>query len=124
MNHFDKCLEKTSFIRHPLKQNWCTMNDLIGRIADGTVELLGIDEICSRLSVSRPTSERWVRNGSNKPADKMLSFGQIASSMDRTSNFFEGSTSFPPPDIRIGGSPKWKVETLKKWLRFNTGKGD
>lgn len=95
--------------------------DLIDRIADGTAVLLGIDEICSRLSISRPTFERWVRNGSSK--DSLRSFGQVARSMDMTSNLFEGATRFPPPDIRIGGSPKWEAETLKKWLRSNAAKG-
>lgn len=95
-------------------------DDLIDRIADGTAILLGIDEICGRLSVSRPTFERWVRNGSKSTA----SLGSIGlmSHTDMTSNFFDGATRFPPPDIRIGGSPKWEVETLKKWLRANSSK--
>lgn len=100
------------------------MTDLIDRIADGTAVLLGIDEICGRLSVSRPTFERWVRNGASRPEEKLRAFAHIPSSMDMSSNFFEGATRFPPPDIRIGGSPKWEAETLKKWLRSNAAKGE
>lgn len=101
------------------------VNDLVERIAAGKATLLGIDEICQRLGISRTTLDRWVRNSGGK----LNSHGSIAEyigdmglgvaprAMLDTSP--EGRVKFPPPDIRIGNSPKWELETFKSWLRAN-----
>ena len=88
------------------------MSDIIEKIAAGEVTLLGIDDISKRLGVSRATFERWVRNGGKNRAS-------TAFSLDEDSNI-----RFPPPDIRIGNSPRWDIETLKKWLRNNNASGE
>lgn len=104
------------------------MNDLVDRIANGQATLLGIDEICQRLSVSRATFDRWVKNGSRPP--KMPSaFAGISAGVGGGGSLFgsgpdnDSSMSFPPPDIRIGNSPKWEMETFKNWLRMNARPG-
>jgi len=84
------------------------MNDIIEKIAAGEVTLLGIEDISKRLGVSRATFERWVRNGARNRA-----------SMSVTLPDDDNNIRFPPPDIRIGNSPRWDIETLKKWLRNN-----
>ena len=76
------------------------MNDLVDRIAAGEATLLGIDEICTRLGISRTTFDRWVR---------------CAGSQE--------NITFPAPDIRIGNSPKWEMETFKRWLAANANPG-
>ncbi len=106
------------------------MNDIVDRIANGQAQLLGIDDICTRLGVSRTTFDRWVRNGGGKALGGSKSLAaHIATSivgqtvMDQMENSTEGSITFPPPDIRIGNSPKWEMQTFKQWLRDNTQPG-
>lgn len=108
------------------------MNDIVDRIANGQAQLLGIDDICTRLGVSRTTFDRWVRNGGGKALGGSKTLGgsislpahiatRIAGQtmMDQMENSSEGSITFPPPDIRIGNSPKWEMQTFKRWLRDN-----
>ncbi|HHT3530641.1 TPA: helix-turn-helix transcriptional regulator [Enterobacter asburiae] len=117
------------------------MNDLVDRIADGTAELLGIDDICRRLGVSRTTLDRWVQNGRSKRLDLALGLpdlmqgnpfrealgrasgigdlGMPTSALDESSS---DKTVFPEPDIRIGNSPKWEMSTFKEWLKSNAKK--
>ncbi len=110
------------------------MNDLVNRIANGEATLLGVEEICKRLGVSRSTFERWVRNGGGKTGNVSLAavagaslIGQSVQGlqrlMDGSDNINEGSLTFPPPDIRIGNSPKWELETFKRWLKANVTAG-
>lgn len=54
------------------------MNDIVDRIARGEATLLGIDDICDRLGISRTTFDRWVRNGAS---GNSLSMAVNASSM-------------------------------------------
>lgn len=117
-------------------------NNLVDRIAAGTATLLGIDDICKRLGISRTTFDRWVRNGGGKSdratiasilaskmlndASKMLNepLGAITRIAYQAENSTEGAITFPPPDIRIGNSPKWELETFKQWLRENVKDGN
>lgn len=105
--------------------------DLVDRIAAGTATLLGIDDICKRLGISRTTFDRWVRNGSEQPIrttrtstllENLERRNTMARLMDVPENAAEGNICFPPPDIRIGNSPKWELETFKAWLRANIKK--
>lgn len=112
------------------------MNDIVNRIANGQATLLGIEDICTRLGISRTTFDRWVRNGGVKPAPLtaaerarrgVLGAGlgvNLGSSLgDLSANSTEGNIKFPPPDIRIGNSPKWEMETFKRWLTENAQPG-
>jgi transposase-like protein len=108
------------------------MNDMVNRIANGQAQLLGIEDICTRLSISRTTFDRWVRNGGRKTwADVIASPNKNLElkkhiqevCMDRVENKSEGSIKFPPPDIRIGNSPKWEMQTFKNWLTDNAQPG-
>lgn len=95
-----------------------TMNEvLIDRIADGTAVLLSADQICTRLDVSRSTFDRWVRAGA--PLIEQLKNRQHGTYADRLNELEEGRITFPPPDIRIGNSPRWEMATFKKWLTKN-----
>ncbi|WP_434717190.1 hypothetical protein P5X00_40055 (plasmid) [Paraburkholderia sp. A2RO-4L] len=96
------------------------MNDLVDRIATGQATLLGVDEICTRLGVHRSTFDRWVKNGTGKNAQAISKGSNMLLAMLGSG---ESSMSFPPPDIRIGNSPKWELETFKKWLRANAKAG-
>lgn len=81
-------------------------SDLVNQIAEGTAVLLTAEDICNRLSVSRSTFDRWVRRG-----------GRDGISPSLKELMENDHTSFPPPDIRIGNSPRWSIETFKSWLR-------
>lgn len=95
------------------------MNDLVNDIAAGTANLLSAEDICTRLSVSRSTFDRWVRNGSSPLSQLSRVRGKSLFAHDSDE---DGSISFPPPDIRIGNSPRWALETFKGWLRKNLTK--
>ena len=107
------------------------MDDLVDRIASGKAELLGIDEICRRLDVTRSTFDRWVKNGLQQrsrvikmPSGPSIQVrGKVHIQTSIKGEVSESSMTFPPPDIRIGNSPKWELETLKKWLRKNVRPG-
>ena len=90
------------------------------KVLRGEIELLGIEEIATRLSVSRPTLERWIRNG--KKTTSLAVHYDAGSYGDFKGNFFEGNICFPPPDIVIGKSPKWALATVAKWLVENASK--
>ena len=77
-------------------------SELVERIANGEATLLGINDICKRLSISRTTFDRWLQN-----------------TVDQTTPRAENTRKFPLPDIRIGNSPKWELETFKCWLAQN-----
>lgn len=86
---------------------------LAADVVDGKVELLGIEEIVTRLGVSRSTLERWVRNGRAKlPAGMPQGLMSVTG---YSTNLF-GKTDFPPPDLHIGASPRWKKDTVMAWL--------
>jgi predicted DNA-binding transcriptional regulator AlpA len=84
-------------------------------IVEGKVELLGVDEIVSRLGVSRSTLERWIRN----TRASLTGGGDVAGAL---ASFVEGKTGFPPPDVYIGASPRWIKETVVKWVMTNSTK--
>lgn len=105
------------------------IDNLVDRIAAGEATLLSIEDICQRLGISRTTLDRWVRNGGGKLSSTSGSRSlamQIGAGMALSKTLQEvadglGETtiSFPSPDIRIGNSPKWEMETFKSWLRAN-----
>ena len=94
-----------------------------------TATLLGIDEICQRLGISRTTFDRWVKNGNKQrtaSSTHLLEHGgkeqeglpRIVELMSLAQDGVAIIT-FRPPDIRIGNSPKWEIATLKEWLANN-----
>ncbi|WP_409309015.1 helix-turn-helix transcriptional regulator [Pectobacterium sp. B1J-3] len=118
------------------------MKNLVDRIADGEATLLGIDEICKRLGISRSTLERWIRNGS-KQSNKSRRLKELAEGimqnsagltpsavtggiglpnrmLDINESSSDNSIVFPAPDIKIGQSPKWELQTFKNWLSKNS----
>lgn len=112
------------------------MNDIVNRIANGQATLLSIEDICTRLGISRTTFDRWVRNGSPRTppltAAERARRGVLGTGLgvglgnglaDMAANSTEGNIKFPPPDIRIGNSPKWEMETFKRWLTENAQPG-
>lgn len=96
------------------------MNDLVNSIADGTAQLLSAEEICKRLSISRSTFDRWVRNSApvSDFVKNMQSQARGIGPYPRDSND-DSRLSFPQPDIRIGNSPRWELTTFKAWLAKN-----
>jgi len=95
------------------------MKSLVDRIADGSTQLLSADTICEKLSVSRSTFDRWVKNGANTVAGSTQARPHMLSPKHSLFPTAEPATTFPQPDIRIGGSPRWDVETFKNWLSSN-----
>ena len=111
------------------------MSDLVDRIASDEAVLLGIDQICERLSISRATFDRWLKNWTQQngslaarigvlgQVDTGIGAGRNVPSLFPREEGSESSMSFPPPDIRIGNSPKWELATFKEWLRKNARSG-
>jgi len=100
------------------------MNDIVNRIAEGRAELLGVEEICKRLGVSRSTFDRWrgVVNLARPSYDTETSVQlpkNITLRVREKTGESDGMTRFPPPDIKLGNSPKWEISTFKKWLSEN-----
>jgi len=89
------------------------MNDLVNQIAEGKANLLSADDICARLSVSRSTFDRWVKNGTTQYIGQRPRVSLFAKDAE------DSSITFPPADIKIGNSPRWSLETFKKWLTKN-----
>ena len=75
-------------------------NDLVTKIAQGETELLSAEVIIKRLSISRSTFNRWVAQSDPEKASDS-----------------KDAISFPLPDVRIGNSPRWTLETFKEWLQ-------
>jgi predicted DNA-binding transcriptional regulator AlpA len=98
------------------------MNNIVDRIADGRATLLGVDDICKRLGISRTTFDRWVKNGTtihnNAKARVPLNM-LLVDAININDVNDESALTFPAPDIRIGNSPKWELETFKRWLQKN-----
>jgi hypothetical protein len=112
-----------------INNEWICMNDLASRIAEGKAVLLSADDICTRLSISRSTLERWVRNSPPRSKDDLIDSIRdnkgLNGLLDTIANQEEGvKISFPPPEIRIGNSPRWSLETFKSWLSKNISSGD
>lgn len=94
--------------------------ELAEKIVNGQVQLLGIDEIVSRLQVSRSTVERWVRKGKENLASKKTPDTLDCIPLSVVLGNKMGAANFPPPDIYIGSSPKWMKSTVVAWLMANS----
>jgi predicted DNA-binding transcriptional regulator AlpA len=101
------------------------MSDLVNKIAEGKAVLLSADDICERLSISRSTFDRWVRNSSKETPLIREAIREIQGGGARRKSLFpienddESKISFPQPDIRIGNSLRWSIDTFKQWLMNN-----
>ena len=75
-------------------------------------KLLGIDEICQKLSISRTTLERL-----RKP-QRTLGLDLARKLAGDLSDDYSGMPSFPEPTITLGRSPQWSVSSLNKWIAY------
>lgn len=89
--------------------------------------LLSAEDICSKLSVSRSTLDRW-RRLTNKPSPfgpnggfQIRVLAEMRSPED-VENERVGLTPFPDPSLFVGGSPRWDVSDVNKWLNENEHK--
>lgn len=76
--------------------------------------LLGIDEICQKLSISRSTFERLRRP--NEKNIMLISSNPLSTASDD----FSGLHPFPKPTIVLGRSPRWSSTILNEWLQKNS----
>lgn len=88
---------------------------------------LSAEDICSKLSVSRSTFDRWRRI--NSPFGLSGSVFQTKVLADMPSPFEiesegegVGLTPFPEPALNVGGSPRWDADDVNAWLVENKGK--
>lgn len=86
---------------------------------------LSADDICTRLSVSRSTFDRW-RKISAPPST--LEAGRFQNKVKPTirtgadAQEDAGLTPFPQATLNVGGSPRWSVEDVNAWLLSNKDK--
>ncbi|NMG17719.1 helix-turn-helix transcriptional regulator [Aromatoleum bremense] len=67
--------------------------------------LLGIDEVCQKLSISRSTLDRLRQH--TPP-------GTVTERIEQQE--FSGLAPFPRPTIQLGRSPRWSAADLNKWI--------
>lgn len=91
-----------------------------------TTSFLSAEEICSKLSVSRSTFDRWRKITTS---DSPFGIGGFQTrvladlrSPDDVENEFVGLTPFPEPTMYVGGSPRWAANVVNKWLVENKDK--
>lgn len=77
----------------------------------GDDSLLGIEDICKKLGVSRSTFERL-----RKPDSSTVISAGIAGITPRSGNDFIGLPPFPAPTVSLGRSPRWSVKDLNEWI--------
>lgn len=86
---------------------------------------LSADDICTRLSVSRSTFDRW-RKISGTPTTFRAGGVHINESPTRQTvaevGDDAGLTPFPQATLNVGGSPRWSVEDVNAWLVSNKDK--
>jgi len=87
--------------------------------------LLSADDICSRLSVSRSTLDRWRKiTGTPSPFGAGGFQTQVNTTMRSPSDIENdvGLTPFPQPAMNVGGSPRWSADDVNAWLMVNKDK--
>ena len=89
------------------------------KIVRGEENLLGVEEIISRLGISRSTLDRWVKKKGfaaqmNLPERSRGVHNNYAPELLRKLKLERNP--FPDPDIYLGSSPKWLESTVIKWL--------
>jgi len=94
---------------------------LVDDLLSGKAILYSMSDIQKKLSISRSTLNRWIKNGENRISTLLevtnyLShdFGKLSSLSDDDEE--DTTTVFPQPDLYIGNSPRWSRETVKNWL--------
>jgi predicted DNA-binding transcriptional regulator AlpA len=90
--------------------------------------LLSADDICSRLSISRSTFDRWrkIQPIAQSPFGQAGGFQtQVLLTLRSPSDVENekiGLTPFPAPALNVGGSPRWDAEAVNAWLTANKDK--
>lgn len=85
-------------------------------------KLLGIEQICEKLGISRSTFERRFWRSNDKAAmGSLTTLGTIGAGLALADEFmhgkeYEGAPPFPPPTVVIGRSPRWAVSVLNAWV--------
>ena len=94
---------------------------LVDDLLSGKAILYSMSDIQKKLSISRSTLNRWIKNGENRISTLLevtnyLShdFGKLSSLSDDDEE--DTITVFPQPDLYIGNSPRWSRETVKNWI--------
>ena len=88
---------------------------------------LSADDICSRLSVSRSTFDRWRKiTGTPSPfgTDGNIFQTKVNTSFRSIADVENdvGLTPFPQPAMNVGGSPRWSADDVNLWLVNNKEK--
>ena len=68
--------------------------------------LLSIEDICTRLSISRSTLDRWRGIG-----ERSLSKSYLEMTKDN-----DNVQDFPQPTLYFGKSPRWSSKDVNQWL--------
>ena len=106
-------------------------NDEGDRILSGKEQVYSMDDIVSKLGLSKSTLERWRRNGVTHPQSTITKnnlFSDISKRKNIQSLIGQGFgyededdiNTFPAPDFYLGRSPRWKHSTIRQWMINNS----
>lgn len=78
--------------------------------------LLGIEEICKRLGISRSTFER-IRNPKSvaQPGDLLIG-KMLPDARHEDIELSPFDQPFPEPTIKLGRSPRWSAKAVNAWI--------
>ena len=79
--------------------------------------LLGIEEICQKLSISRSTLERMRGNAGPRALGALGIQGRTIIAKPIAGDESLCKTPFPPPSCMIGRSPRWTTAVINEWLK-------
>lgn len=99
------------------EQKGIDIEQLVQDISTGNSPLLTANIIAERIGVPTNTFHQWVKNGEPKYIIPP-SFEKELGKMFLGSGYGEqNNITFPKPDLYLGTSPRWTMQTFQNWLR-------
>lgn len=99
------------------EQKGIDIEQLVQDISLGNSPLLTANVISERIGVSSKVFHQWVRNGDPNYAVPPTFEESIGKMLLGNLNSEAQQAIFPKPDLYLGDSPRWTMQTFQNWLR-------
>ncbi|HGO5853593.1 TPA: hypothetical protein ACK3JH_000443 [Mannheimia haemolytica] len=99
------------------EQKGVDIEQLVQDISLGNSPLLTAEIIAQRIGISTNTLHKWVRNSDHSyfvPSSLEEGLGKMLLGRGYTE---QNNATFPKPDLYLGTSPRWTIQTFQNWLR-------